>query len=278
MRRAARTGCWKIGPPRHRRSRQPPRPEPGGLPELRFGEVELVDGKISYFGARSGVSYEVNRVNVEVQAPDLARPAVIKGKLVFRRSSRHYRQPHRSAARPDRNGCFEADSGRDRRSGFGPVRWRLAEWAGRTRCARHARPQRSGSAQPGDLGDRQGRRRTCRYRTLPCPERWKRMGSGWRLTGGTYKAGDIEATGNVGLGLAGPRPRIDAVLSLARLHLDQYLNQSGGQPPNRLHSHPPRRPQPHRRRLRHRSPPTGRRMAGARSRSTFPACARSMPM
>ena len=44
------------------------------------------------------------------------------------------------------------------------------------------------------------------------------------LTGGTYKAGDIEATGNVGLGLAGPRPKIDAVLSFARLHLDQYLN------------------------------------------------------
>ena len=58
--------------------------EPGGLPELRFGEVELVDGKVSYFDARSGVSHEVNHVNVEVQAPDLAQPAVIKGKLVFR--------------------------------------------------------------------------------------------------------------------------------------------------------------------------------------------------
>src|SRR4051812_29196517 len=47
--------------------------EPGGLPELRFGEVELVDGKVSYFDVRSGVSYEVSRANVEVQAPDLAR-------------------------------------------------------------------------------------------------------------------------------------------------------------------------------------------------------------
>ena len=102
MRRAARTGCWKMQAAQAPAESAPTPSRPGGLPELRFGEVELVDGKVSYFDARSGVSHEVNHVNVEVQA-DLAQPAVIKGKLVFRDRPRHDRQPHRSATRPDRN-------------------------------------------------------------------------------------------------------------------------------------------------------------------------------
>ena len=199
----------------------------GGLPELHFGEVELVDGKVSYFDARSGVSYEVNRVNVEVQAPDLNQPALIKGKLVFRD------RPVTIDSRIDQpRGLIETGASKlaaavtgdlisvrfdgDLQNGQGgpaargaldlnaPALRDLATWA--TGKDPGALPIQNASVN-GTL---------------------EANGQRMDLTGGTYKAGDIEATGNVGLGLAGPRPKIDAVLSLARLHLDQYLKKSGG--------------------------------------------------
>ena len=151
----------------------------GSLPELSFGEVELVDGKVSYFDARSGAAYEADRVNVEVLAPDLERPAEIKGKLVFR-------------DRP-----VTIDSRIDNPRG-------LVE-TGASKLAAAVAGDLISVRFDGELANGQG-------------------GPG----AGTYKAGDLEATGNVGLGLAGPRPKIDAVLSLARLHLDQYLNKPGG--------------------------------------------------
>ncbi len=118
----------------------------GGLPELRFGEVELVDGKVSYFDARSGASYEVDRVNVEVQAPDLSQPAVIKGNLVFRD------RPVTIDSRIEQpRGLIETGASKLTAAIAGDlvsVRFdgALRNGAGRTRCARRARPQRSGSA------------------------------------------------------------------------------------------------------------------------------------
>src|SRR3954454_6366786 len=227
---------------------QPAPAEPAsGLPELRFGEVELVDGRISYFDARTGATYEVNKVNVEVHAPNLDQPAEIKGKLFFRDrpvtidsridqprgliesgasklaatvtgdlvSARFDGALQDGQGGPDARGAFDlrASAVRD-----------LATWA--TRKDPGALPVQNASVA-GTL---------------------EANGQRMAITGGTYKAGDIEATGNVGLGLAGPRPKIDAVLSLARLHLDQYLKKSHGaaaQPaPGQPQPAPPPAPKP----------------------------------
>jgi len=199
----------------------------GGLPELRFGEVELVDGKVSYFDARSGVSYEVNRVNVEVQAPDLNQPALIKGKLVFRD------RPVTIDSRVDQpRGLIETGASK-----------LAAAVTGDLISVRFDGDLQNGQGGPGALGaldlNAPALRDLATWATgkdpgaLPIQNAsvngtLEANGQRMALTGGTYKAGDIEATGNVGLGLAGPRPKIDAVLSLARLHLDQYLKKSGG--------------------------------------------------
>jgi AsmA protein len=207
---------------------QPAPAEPAsGLPELRFGEVELVDGRISYFDARTGATYEVNKVNVEVHAPNLDQPAEIKGKLFFRDrpvtidsridqprglietgasklaatvtgdlvSARFDGALQDGQGGPDARGAFNlrASALRD-----------LATWA--TGKDPGALPVQNTSVA-GTLEANAGR---------------------VAITGGTYKAGDTEATGTVAVGLKGPRPRIEAVLSLARLHLDQYLKQPGG--------------------------------------------------
>jgi AsmA protein len=198
-----------------------------GLPELRFGEVELVEGKVSYFDARSGVSHEVNRVNVELLATDLSQPAVIKGNLVFRD------RPVTIDSRVDEpRGLIETGASK-----------LTAAIAGDLVSIRFDGALQNGQGGPGARGaldlNAPDLRNLAAWATgndpgaLPLQNAsvtgtLEADGQRVALTGGTYKAGDIEATGNVGLGLAGPRPRIDAVLSLARLHLDQYLNQPGG--------------------------------------------------
>jgi AsmA protein len=202
----------------------------GGLPELRFGEVELVNGKVSYFDARSGISYEVDRVNVELQAPDLSQPAVIKGNLVFRD------RPVTIDSRIEQpRGLIETGASK-----------LTAAIAGDLVSVRFDGALRNGEGGPGAQGaldvNAPDLRNLAIWATgndpgaLPLQNAsvtgaLEANGQRMALTGGTYKAGDIEATGNVGLGLAGPRPRIDAVLSLARLHLDQYLNQRDGAAP-----------------------------------------------
>jgi AsmA protein len=208
----------------------PPDAQQGGLPELRFGEVELVEGRISYFDARNGTSYEVNRVNVEVQAPNLDQPAEIKGKLVFRDRpvtiDSRIDQPRGlietgasklvAAVNGDLvsvrfDGALQnSQEGPGARGAFdlrAPALRDLATWT--TGKDPGALPVQNASLT-GTLEANAGR---------------------VAITGGTYKAGDTEATGTVGVGLKGPRPRIDAVLSLARLHLDQYLKQPGGTAP-----------------------------------------------
>jgi AsmA protein len=201
--------------------------EPGGLPELRFGEVELVDGKVSYFDARSGVSYEVSRVNLEVQAPDLAQPAVIKGKLVFRD------RPVTIDSRIDQpRGLIETGASK-----------LTAAVTGDLVSVRFDGALQNGQSGPDARGtldlNAPDLRSLATWATgkdsgaLPVQNAslngmLEANGERIALNKGTYKAGDIEATGNVGLGLAGPRPKIDAVLSLARLHLDQYLKQPSG--------------------------------------------------
>ncbi|MGF7206766.1 AsmA protein [Skermanella aerolata] len=199
----------------------------GSLPELSFGEVELVDGKVSYFDARSGAAYEADRVNVEVLAPDLERPAEIKGKLVFRD------RPVTIDSRIDNpRGLVETGASK-----------LAAAVAGDLISVRFDGELANGQGGPGargalDLG-MPALRELVTWATgadpgaLPIQNAsltgmLEANGQRVDLTGGTYKAGDLEATGNVGLGLAGPRPKIDAVLSLARLHLDQYLNKPGG--------------------------------------------------
>ncbi|HYI72504.1 MAG TPA: AsmA family protein, partial [Skermanella sp.] len=199
----------------------------GGLPELRFGEVELVEGKVSYFDARSGASYEVDRVNVEVLAPDLDQPANIKGKLVFRD------RPITIDSRIDHpRGLIETGASK-----------LVAAVAGDLISVKFDGELANGQGGPGARGaldvSAPALRDLAAWATGsnsgPMPVQNASLtgnldanGQRVALTGGTYKAGDVEATGNVGLGLAGPRPRIDAVLSLARLHLDQYFNQPDG--------------------------------------------------
>lgn len=199
----------------------------GGLPELRFGEVELVNGKVSYFDARSGASYEVDRVDVEVQAPNLDQPAEIKGKLVFRD------RPVTIDSRIDHpRGLIETGASK-----------LVAAVTGDLISIKFDGELANGQGGPGargalDLGA-PALRDLATWATgddpgaLPVQNAsvtgtLDANGQRVSLTGGTYKAGDVEATGNVELGLGGPRPRIDAVLSLARLHLDQYLNQPDG--------------------------------------------------
>lgn len=200
------------------------REQAAGLPDLRFGEVELVDGHVSYFDARTQALHEVTDVDATLVAPDLAQPADLKGRLVFRDRpvtiDTRIEQPRalietgasrltaavngdllsvrfdgaleRGAAGPGANGTLDLRA---------PELRQLAVWAtGR---------------DPGDL-----------------PVQSASVAGGLAanadrvaLTNGTYKAGDMEATGNVGVALAGPRPKIDGVLSVARLNLDRYLNR-----------------------------------------------------
>ena len=47
-----------------------------------FGEVELVDGQVSYFDARTQALHEVADVDATLVAPDLSQPADLKGRLV----------------------------------------------------------------------------------------------------------------------------------------------------------------------------------------------------
>jgi AsmA protein len=218
--------------------------EPAGdLPELRFGEVELVNGKISYFDARSGASYEVDRVDVEVLAPDLDQPAEIKGKLVFR----------------DRPVTIDSRIGHPRgliETGASKL---VAAVAGDLISVKFDGELANGQGGPGargaldlvapalrDLatwatGDDPG---ALPVQNASVTGNLDANGQRVALTGGTYKAGDVEATGNVGLGLGGPRPRIDAVLSLARLHLDQYFNQPDGAAAQQAPGQPQPQPQP----------------------------------
>ena len=246
----------------------------GGLPELHFGEVELVDGKVSYFDARSGVSYEVNRVNVEVQAPDLNQPALIKGKLVFRD------RPVTIDSRIDQpRGLIETGASKlaaavtgdlisvrfdgDLQNGQGgpaargaldlnaPALRDLATWAT--------------GKDPGALPDR----------TPPSTVRWRRTVSGWILPEAPTKRATSRRPAMSGLALPGRVPRSTQFL-VWRACISTSISRSPGPPASlRRVSQHLRSRSPSRHPLRLLNPK--RKAAGARSRSTSPVCGKSMP-
>lgn len=67
-----------------------PGPAPGDAPDrtvataLRLGEVQVIDGTLSYFDARSGASYRIEDLDLSVRAPDLASPLEAEGTFRFR--------------------------------------------------------------------------------------------------------------------------------------------------------------------------------------------------
>jgi AsmA protein len=55
----------------------------GAMKGLKLGDVRLVDGKISYFDARTGVRHGVDAINATVSLPSLASPMKADGSLVW---------------------------------------------------------------------------------------------------------------------------------------------------------------------------------------------------
>ncbi|WP_192499336.1 AsmA family protein [Skermanella pratensis] len=197
-----------------------------GLPDLRFGEVELVDGQVSYFDARTQALHEVTDVDATLVAPDLAQPADLKGRLVFRD------RPVTVETRIDQPRVL-IETGASRlaaavNGGLLSIRFdgaleRAAAGPGATGTLDLRVPELRQLAiwatgkDPGDLP----------VQSASVAGGLAANGDRIALTGGTYKAGDMEATGNVAVALAGARPKIEGVLSVARLNLDRYLNQPG---------------------------------------------------
>lgn len=54
-----------------------------GISGLQLGDVRLVDGRIAYSDAKSGVSHTVNAINMSVSLPSMASPMAAKGSLVW---------------------------------------------------------------------------------------------------------------------------------------------------------------------------------------------------
>ncbi|UEM22636.1 AsmA family protein [Skermanella mucosa] len=195
-----------------------------GVPDIRLGEVELVDGRVSYFDARTQALHEVTDVDVTLMAPDLARPADLKGRLVYRERpvtvETRIEQP-RALIETGASGLTAAVNGDLLSIRFDGALERAAAGPGATGTLDLRAPELRQLAtwvtgtDPGDL-----------------PVQSASVAGGLAanadriaLTGGTYKAGDMEATGNVAVALAGARPKIEGVLNVARLNLDRYLNQ-----------------------------------------------------
>lgn len=224
---------WVLDQPRATDQPEPAPAGPGdgqeqaaGLPDLRFGEVELVDGQVSYFDARTQALHEVTDVDVTLMAPDLSQPADLKGRLVFRD------RPVTIDARVDQPRAL-VETGASRLT---------AAVAGDLLAIRFDGALERAAAGPGATGRLDLRAPELRQLVTwatgndpgDLPVQSASLAGGLAanadriaLTDGTYKAGDVEAAGNVAVALTGPRPKIDGVLTVARLNLDRFLNQPG---------------------------------------------------
>jgi AsmA protein len=199
----------------------------GGLPDLRFGEVQLINGQVSYFDARTQALQEVKNVDVTLRAPDLDQPADIKGRLVYRD------RPVTVDTRVDQpRGLIETGASK-----------LVATITGDLLTVKFDGALENGQAGPAARGaldlTAPALRDLATWATgndpgeLPVQSASVAGGleasaSRIALTSGTYKAGDVEATGNVGVALGGARPKIAGALSVGRVNLDHYLNQPGG--------------------------------------------------
>jgi AsmA protein len=216
---------WRFGSGSGAAAPAPPEETAGrGLPELRFGQVELVDGTVRYFDARTGADYAATDVDVRLDLPGLDQPAALDGHLLFR----------------DRPVTVRATTARPRallENGTAPLTLTVnsdpatLSFDG-TVDAGAARAQGVLSAKAGAVPDLVAWLTGKPAGDLPVQKAelggtLDATATRVALAGARYTVGDVEGRGDLTVALSGPRPKLTGTLDVGRVNVDRFLAGNG---------------------------------------------------